>query len=687
MGTDVWRQYQLTSRWMVSPRLLVPVALAAMGIILVSGLLEYQSRKSEAEQLFAMQGENLLEALAISADQSLTAANRMETEITSRILSNLNLLTLTDRGDAWSSRDLHTSRDMAKFNVLAVFHADGTLQAASGNLPLLARDAMTGDFIEAVNQGLVDRYVMFLPDSTGNDAMVGFIRRPQGGVIVGGVDAEHLQELRQVFGLGRLLTRLQAHQDVEYLVVQNEEAIIAGSFDSYDLTGIASDAFLADAMAGGSARTRIMPYADNRVFEAVIPFYIDGAELGILRAGISLEQVDAMNARAQRRLIITGALGLIIAVALLSFVIGHRQRRVLRDGFVRLQQYTNTILEHQGSGVLAVSADGLIQVCNREAARILCTSPGDSLGRPLQSIHVRLAEQVDEAMAQQREITVPKRLDGCRNGLAVSLRTTLLQEQAPEGEPPVCTCILILDDITEQVRLENQVRRQEKLVAMGQLASTVAHEIRNPLNSIGMIVGLLDRRYAPDETDDKYRSKFQSVTKEIGRINDIVEQFIRFARPPKLQVQPADISVIMKDIDTLYQETMAMSQVDWQVAIEPCDNLPVDVAQLKQVLINLVQNAKDALDGPGRIIMTGTVGERGYMITVEDTGIGIPPEDMERIFELYFTNKQQGTGIGLAMAHQIISRHQGTIAVTSTPGTGTTFTIFLPFQEQSEMLA
>jgi signal transduction histidine kinase len=221
---------------------------------------------------------------------------------------------------------------------------------------------------------------------------------------------------------------------------------------------------------------------------------------------------------------------------------------------------------------------------------------------------------------------------------------------------------------------------------MGRLAAGVAHEVRNPLNGIGLIVQQLARRFTPVADQEKYREYVDTVARELARLNDIVEQFMRFARPPALSWKPLDVPTLLREVESLVRPTMDQAGITWELMAAAHPPTSGDAAQLKQVLLNLLENARQAISGPGRVTVRGFAEAAAYAITVTtDTGGGISPEDLPRIFDLYFTRKRQGTGIGLAMASQIVTLHDGTLSVSSRPGAGTTFTTRLPYRPPTEV--
>jgi signal transduction histidine kinase len=236
----------------------------------------------------------------------------------------------------------------------------------------------------------------------------------------------------------------------------------------------------------------------------------------------------------------------------------------------------------------------------------------------------------------------------------------------------------------KHARAEAALRRRDRLAAMGELASTVAHEVRNPLNAIAMSAQRLRREFfqgspTPPGTDRDELSQLLGVVEaETGRIDHIVQQFLEFARPPKLTPRRSALGPEVSSVVDLARSLAESRGVSLDVDATGAGEAFVDPGQLRQALDNLIRNAIDATPAGGTVRVTARSGARGHFIDVVDTGKGIAPEDLPRIFDLYFTTKPDGTGVGLAVTQQIVSAHSGTIEVDSKPGEGTRMTIWLP---------
>jgi signal transduction histidine kinase len=238
---------------------------------------------------------------------------------------------------------------------------------------------------------------------------------------------------------------------------------------------------------------------------------------------------------------------------------------------------------------------------------------------------------------------------------------------------------IVAKDITEAKKLEEQRKRNEKLVAMGELASGVAHEIRNPINSIGMIAQRLAKEFAPSEGKEEYATITNLLKDEVNRINKIITQFLQYAKPIQLQKTSVDLGEFFRDIYQLFTDQAKQKQIDFVVNGDEKSIANIDPELIKQTLLNVIQNAFDAVKASGKVEINYFREYNNIVISVSDNGSGIPVENQSKIFDLYFTSKTDGNGLGLSISQKIISQHKGSIEFTSS-NLGTTFKIILPIQ-------
>jgi len=227
------------------------------------------------------------------------------------------------------------------------------------------------------------------------------------------------------------------------------------------------------------------------------------------------------------------------------------------------------------------------------------------------------------------------------------------------------------------------LERREKLASLGVLAAGVAHEVRNPLTAIKAALFIQQKKFPPDSQE---YADAKIIEREILRLEKIVNDFLFFARPTEPEKQPVWAAALLKEVEVLLGPSLARNEIHLTTEDSAPIRVHADAAQIKQVLINLVQNAADATGPKGCIQMRARQGrlrlEGGEanvaILEVEDNGRGIPPEVQKRLFDPFFTTKDSGTGLGLSIAAGIVQKHGGTLQYQTQPGYGTTFGIVLP---------
>jgi signal transduction histidine kinase len=225
---------------------------------------------------------------------------------------------------------------------------------------------------------------------------------------------------------------------------------------------------------------------------------------------------------------------------------------------------------------------------------------------------------------------------------------------------------------------EHKLIRSERLATVGRMAAHITHEIRNPLASVGLYLELLSDEIGADKPEA--RNLVKSLSNEVDRLSEITETYLRFVRLPKPKLDREDLGALASSVMEFSRGELALAHIDLDLAI--ASGLPevaADESQIRQALLNLVRNAKEAMPEGGRIqVEVGVVDSGWVRLAVGDSGSGISPENLGKIFDPFFSTKDKGTGLGLALVQQIVTDHGGRIEVELPPTGGTTFAILLP---------
>jgi signal transduction histidine kinase len=494
------------------------------------------------------------------------------------------------------------------------------------------------------------------------------------GAIVVNMNAEDYMNVRNKIGIDKIIRELGNHSEIEYIVLQDSTGILAASSAINELSSFSEDEFLLNAKLNDSTFSRVTGYEERDVFETVIGLYYKDDFRGVFRIGVTLDEVRNIESRMIRRIIIISIILATITIILISVMFSNQNLDLLKREYSNYKFFTNSFLQNLKEAVVIVSSELKVTLFNNSAEKLFIINASEIVGRLLNTIDNSIFNTIAENIIignTYRNLDLSFELDGDKKFISLNI----IPNYSLDKNLDSYTITII--DITVLKKMEEQTKRHEKLLAMGEFASSVAHEIRNPINAIGMIGQRLDREFQPIQSKDEYYTLMKLLSEEVSRVNRIITQFLQYSKPLGMKFELTDINELLKDFHHLFIEQAEQRKISFEIKGEKDLAVNIDPELFKQALVNLIQNAFEAVEDGGTIIVQYSRVDKNLVVTINDNGIGISENDRDRIFDLYFTTRNEGTGLGLTISQKIISQHDGEIDFTSSEQ-GTTFKIRIP---------
>jgi len=349
-----------------------------------------------------------------------------------------------------------------------------------------------------------------------------------------------------------------------------------------------------------------------------------------------------------------------------------------------MKLYNEHIIRSIPNGVVVVNALGTVTTLNPAAVELWGLEPADTVGRrfgdlPFAASLRRLLPEF-EAVVAGRQRRVFEAVAFPRPGRAPRLVDVhLTPVLGAEGE---AHGLLVLgEDVTERVETKQALIQSERLAAIGRMSALVAHEIRNPLSSIGLNAELLEESLAEagPAGGAESRELLRAIAREVERLTEVTEDYLRFARLPKPRLVPEELNALLEELLRFMRGELEAAGVRVAPDLDPGAGLvAADEGQLRQAFLNLLKNSAEAMPQGGTLGIRTARADGVVSVTISDTGRGIESEALGRIFEPFFSTREAGTGLGLTLTQQILQEHGGRIRCESQPGRGTTFVVELP---------
>ncbi len=362
------------------------------------------------------------------------------------------------------------------------------------------------------------------------------------------------------------------------------------------------------------------------------------------------------------------------------------QIRGLLEDVATESELLEMVMESMSDGVVVTDREDRILLVNKSAERMLPFASGD-LGervlwecmqdREIAAFFRRSLSGLDKVI--DREFTLT---EGFVRTLALTVMP-LVRQGSIQGN------VIHIEDVSEKRAKEARLRRAESLAALTTLTAGVAHEIKNPLASIGIHIELIRKTIGGRQTVSaaKVSENLEVIKEEVERLNRIVVDFLFAVRPMNAELQLEDPNPLVRELLEFLRFELEQAGIRVEVELlEPSPHFRLDAKYLKQALLNIVKNAIAAMPDGGTLRVATQRKGNTLQLKVSDTGVGIPEENLDKIFEPYFTTREFGSGLGLTLVYKIIKEHLGEVAVSSKPGEGTTVTLSFPIPQKEKRL-
>ncbi|MBA3007459.1 MAG: PAS domain S-box protein [Proteobacteria bacterium] len=341
----------------------------------------------------------------------------------------------------------------------------------------------------------------------------------------------------------------------------------------------------------------------------------------------------------------------------------------------RIKAFRDILISSLPVGLIVTDSEGKILLCNQFAEQMASVVENEVVGAVPESV---LAPALAQALDDQQIATAgPVQKEILLTDVKGEMRTLQLHSRSVvDSDGTSAGVMLLIQDLSQVKSLEEELRRSERLAALGKMAAGVAHELRNPLSSIKGLAILLKSRFQEKSSDQETAD---ILVQEVERLNRSIGELLDYARPQKLNkdnIRPEE--VVHKAVSLIRIDAESMGVMVKVLMEDNLSLLSADQDKLNQVFLNLFLNSIQAMEQGGQLDIQVMKQGRNILFTVKDTGCGVNKEDLSRIFDPYFTTKPEGTGLGLAMSMKIIEEHGGTMTFQSEPDLGTTVVVTLP---------
>lgn len=650
-------------------------------VLIAATVYEYKSNKDEIYNLLYEYSASIHHLVSESSSNSIISDGEIENLMAEHLLGVARNIKRLDSLNLLTGGNISIIAKENNVFRINIFDPGGrkvlSNTAHDSSLHLKSEVLSPPGHIESMFEGSQNEIIIGLKEARfeqGSRFAVAVKRAANKGVIVVNLDAHAYVEFKNRIGFEKLIRDLGSGAGIKYIVLQSPGKIMASNIDTKTFSSISDDEDLKNVFNNGNNITRKVEFENNPVLESVSSLTVDGKRIGIIRVGLSLDAVHSSGTRMLTRNAAVTFTVIMFTIIIILSLISNKNSKFISDEYHRIQTLAGNIIESLSPALITIDRDGEIIIFNKSAFKML-SIPENGLSELKLNMLKNISPELFEILIERKNL---KNFELELFLLGISRVLLLNSVSDDNSELKLSSYSLLIEDITDLRKIERQLSLNEKFTAMGELASSVAHEIRNPLNTIIMISQRLEREFRQNINSKDFNSLLQILHSESNRVNEIIEQFLKFTKPPKLVISENKVSEFVNETVRIAMVQAAEKGVKINTIISIDGFIKIDYMQLKQAFINLLRNAVDATDSGGAVTVEYIPEEFANKFIISDTGSGISKENLKKIFDIYFTTKQSGTGMGLSIVRQVILQHNGKIDVESVPGKGSKFIITLP---------
>jgi len=681
---NIKEQFAIPKKWgSLRPRFILSLVGILTFIALIIGYIEISQGHKEVLGLMQNEAETLAEVLSISAENAVLAYAEVEKYL-EKNLYNLALLLDHLQDDKVLSKSSFQIL-MRKKDAARAFYVNKRGEIQDFVYPDSARDTFQPDnvtqFISPLFTEGLSRRSGYIEDCNGQPHFAIAFKRDEASAWIICSNPAELTEMRKRIGVGSLIQDIGENDEIVFIVIQDKRGILSATKNIEDITSLNYDPFLLEAFSNELTESRISTYGGIEIFEVVKPLYRSDQMIGLIRIAMSMNTASQAMTRTSHRALAVFFGFIVIAVILFNFFVSNQNYSLLTDAFSKFRTYTGNILENMADAVVVIDTAGRITLLNHAAEKLFNLSAKKAIGSHCYDIIGEQTSLLNETLIsgeEIRDIEVQYVLDSKK--VVLSATTRLIRNK--DGE--IDSVVAVLKDLTEKKMYENRLQQNEKLTAMGELASGVAHEIRNPLNAISIIAQRFLHEFKAISNQVEFKELATSVITATRQVSQIIQRFLEFARPDSINLKICKLNDIVNMAVMLIESQAIEKNISLDYNSDEIIDLNVDDDQVQQVLVNIIQNAIQATPAAGRIEIYLSRHDGEAVVKISDSGSGISEEHLKKIFDLYYTTKTNGSGMGLSISHRIVSQHDGRIEVESKVGRGTIFSVILPINKVRE---